>query len=111
MWPCVIEVRHIRIEHALELLLIQYQQMVKAFLPHTSQESLTDSIGSRRMIGGFENLDTTCPRHPSKARPELAIVITYQILWRLPIRGGFSQLLGHPGIGRRASHADLDHLP
>ena len=111
MWPCVIEVRHIRIEHALELLLLQDQQMVKAFLPHTSQESLTDSIGSRRMIGGFENLDTTCPRHPSKARPELAIVISDQVFWYLPIRGGFSQLLRYPGISRGSCDSDMDHFP
>ena len=111
MWPCVIEVRHIRIEHALELLLMQDQQMVKAFLPHTSQESLTDSIGSRRMIGGFENLDTTCPRHPSKARPELALVISDQVFWYLPIRGGFSQLLRYPGISRGSCDSDMDHFP
>ena len=35
MRSCPVEVHHILIEHALELLLAEDQQMVKAFLPHT----------------------------------------------------------------------------
>src|SRR5947209_19257423 len=41
--------------------------------------------------------------------PEFAIVITNEIFRRLPIGGGFSQLLRHPGISRRARHAHMDH--
>src|ERR1700674_2837581 len=62
------------------------------------------------MIRGFENLDVACPRYPSKARPKFAGVIPNQVLWRLSIRSGFSQLLGHPGIGRRARDAHMNHL-
>ena len=71
MGSCLIEVRHIRIEHALELLLLQNQQMVQAFLPDTSQEALADGIGSGRVNRRFEQLDTTGCRHPSKAGPNL----------------------------------------
>jgi len=110
MRSCLVEVDHIAIEHVLELPLMQNQQVIEAFLPHTPQESLTDGIGSRRVIGSFENLDATCPRHTSKARPKFAIVITNQVLWCLPIRGRFSELLGYPGLGRRACHADMDDL-
>jgi len=74
--------------------------MVKAFLPHTPQETLTDRIGSRSMIRRFENLNSTCRRHSGKTGPKFAIVITDQILRRLPVWGGFSQLLCYPGIGR-----------
>ena len=35
MRPCLVEVGHIRIEHALELPLMQDQQVIEAFLPHT----------------------------------------------------------------------------
>ena len=110
MRSCLVEVGHIRIEHAVELPLMQDQQVVQTFLPHTAQEAFADRIGSWRMIRCFEYLDATCCRHTSKARPKFAIVITNQILRRLPIRGGFSQLLGHPGIGRRACHAHMDDL-
>jgi hypothetical protein len=87
MRPRLVEVHHIRIEHALELLLMQNQQMIQAFLPHTSQEALTDRIGSWRTIGRFEDLDAASCGYASKARSELAVVITNQILRSLPIRG------------------------
>jgi hypothetical protein len=35
MWACLVEVPHIRIQNALELLLLQNQQVVQAFLSHT----------------------------------------------------------------------------
>jgi len=76
MRPCPIEVGHIAIEQALELFLLKDQQVVQACLPHTSQESLTDGIGSRCLIRCCEHLDATCRRHPSKARPKFAIVIS-----------------------------------
>ena len=87
------------------------QQMVQTFLPHTPGEALTDGIGAWSVIWGFEQLDVTARRHPVETGSKLAVVIMNQILGCLPIRGGFSQLLGHPGIGRRSCHADMDHLP
>ena len=57
MRSCLVEVRHIRIEHALELLLVEDQQVVKAFLSDTPQEAFADRIGSWCMIGRFENLN------------------------------------------------------
>ena len=50
-------------------------------------------------------VDATRAKHGSK----LAIVIADQILRRLPIRGGFAQLLRDPGISRRSCHSDMDH--
>src|SRR5215472_2850637 len=50
MGLCLVEVGHIASEHVLELLLLHDQQMVQAFLPHTSQEAFTDRIGSRGVI-------------------------------------------------------------
>ena len=87
---------------------MQNQQVIEAFLTHAPQEALTDGIGSRGMNRRFEDLDRARFRHTSKARPKFAIVIPNQILGSLSIGGGFSQLLRHPGIGRRASDADVD---
>ena len=83
--------------------------MIQTFLPYTSQETLADCIGSGRVNRSFEQLDATGPRHPSKAGPKFADGITYQILWRLSIGCGFSELLCHPGIGRRSRDPDMDH--
>ena len=106
-----IEVGDIAIEHALELFLLNNQQLIQAFLSDAPQEAFADRIGSWSVIRRFENLDTTCPRHPSKARPELAIVISDQVFWYLPIRGGFSQLLRYPSISRGSCDSDMDHFP
>jgi len=57
MRSCLVEVGHILIEHALELLLAGDQQMVETFLSDASQIAFTDRIGSWSMIRGFENLN------------------------------------------------------
>jgi hypothetical protein len=110
MWSCLVEVRYIGIEDALELLLMQDEHMIEAFLSYAPQKPLTDGVGSGSVIGRREQLDAAGPRHPHKRGSKLAIVISYQIFGSLPIGGGEPSLLGHPGIGRRACHAHMDDL-
>ncbi len=90
MGPCPVEVRRIRIEHPLELLLVEDEQVIKACLPHTPQEAFADRIGSGSVIRCFKKLNRTRCRHTSETGPKFTIVITDQILWCLPIRRGFS---------------------
>src|SRR5215469_675038 len=96
MRPCPVEVIYIRIEHAVELSLMKDQQVIDAFLTHTSQEALADGVGARRMNRRFEDLDRARFRHTSKTRPKLTVVITNQILGGLPIWGRFSQRYALP---------------
>jgi hypothetical protein len=107
----LVAVGDITIEHAVELPLIEDQQMVETFLPHTPGEALADRIGSRSVIGCFEDLDAAGCGHARKAVPKFAIVITNQILWRLSIWRSFSELLGNPRIGRRSCYAYVDYSP
>jgi hypothetical protein len=109
MRSCLVEVRHICIEHALELLLLKNQQVVEALTSHTAQEALTDGIGAWSVIWGFENLDATRLGNPSEAHPKLAIIIPYEIFRTYTKSGGFSKLLCRPSVGGRACHADVDH--
>ena len=111
MRSCPVEVRHIRIEHALELLLVENEQVIKAFLPHTPQKAFANRIGSGSVIRCFKNLDGTRGRHTSETGAKFAIIITNQILRYLPIWRGFSKLLRNPRIGGRPCHAHVDHLP
>jgi len=90
MRSCPVEVRHIHIEHALELLLVEDEQVIKACLPHTPQEAFADRIGSGSVIRCFKNLNSTRCRHTSETGPKFTIVITDQVLWCLPIRRGLS---------------------
>ena len=96
MRSCLVEVGDVAIEYALELPFMQDQQMVQTLLAHTPHEPLSDRIRSGSMIGRFEHLDVTCPRHTSKERPKFAIIITNQVLWRLPIRGRFPERYAPP---------------
>jgi hypothetical protein len=71
MWSGLVEVRDVRIEDALELPLMEDQQVIQAFLPHAPQEAFADGIGSWRMIRGFEHLNPCIGYldHPFENRP------------------------------------------
>ncbi len=71
MRPGSVEEVHIRIEHALELLLLQDEQVIEAFAPHTAQEALTDRIGSWRVIRCFQDLDATGLGNPRERSPQI----------------------------------------
>ena len=79
MGSCLVKVRHIGIEDAVELPLMEDQHMVQAFLSDAPQEAFADGIGSWSMIRCFENLNPTRGRHTSEAGPKFAIVLTNQI--------------------------------
>ena len=110
MRPGPVEVVHIRIEHALELLLMQDEQMIEALTPYTAQEPLTAGIRARGVIRSFENLNGTRLRNPSEANAKLAIVITDEVLRPHTKGGGFPKLLCSPGVSGRSCHADVDHF-
>jgi hypothetical protein len=105
-----IKVAHIGVEYSVELLLMQDEQMVETLAPHTSEKPFTDGICSWGLIGYFENLNSTYVHNTGEVHPELAIVITNEILRSLSKRGGFSQLLGDPHIAGRPRHTYVDHF-
>jgi hypothetical protein len=74
MRSCLVEVGCIRTQDAVELLLMQDEQMIEALTSHTAQESLTDGIGSRGVIGGFENLDATCLSNLREGHSKLVVL-------------------------------------
>jgi hypothetical protein len=51
--PGSVEVVHIRAQHAVELLLMQDEQMIEALTPDTAEEPLTHGIGARGVIRSF----------------------------------------------------------
>ena len=109
MRSCSIEVCHIRVEHTVELLLLDDQHVVQALSSHTAQKAFTDRIRSRGMIRRFEDLDAARCCHPSETGSKLAIVIANEILRRLSIRSRLSQLLCGPRVGRKPRHTNVNH--
>ena len=92
----LVEVGDIPIEHAVELPLIEDQQMVETFLPHTPQEALADRIGSRSVIGCFEDLDAAGCGHARETGSKFALMIAHELVRRLPMGGCFSQRYAPP---------------
>ena len=90
MRPCSVTVHYICVEHALELLLMQDEQMIETLTSHTTQEALADGIGSWSRVRSFEHLDVTGLGNPIEGHPKLAIVITDEILRSHSIGCGFS---------------------
>jgi hypothetical protein len=111
MRPGSVKEVHVCVEHAVELFLMQDEQMIEAFTPHASQKPFTDGIGSWGVIRYCENLDVTCVCEPCEAYPKLAIMITNKVLRSLAKGRGFPKLLCGPRVGRTSCDADVDHLP
>jgi len=93
MRPGSVEGVPIRVEHALELLLMQDEQMIEALTPYTAEEPLTDGMRARDVRRSFKNLNVTRLRNPSEAHPKLAIVITDEVLRPHTKGGGFPKVL------------------
>src|SRR5712692_3088757 len=108
MRPGSVEVVHIRVEHPVELLLMQDEQMIEALTPYTAEEPLTDGIRARGVIRSFENLDVTRSGNPSEAHPKLAVVITDEVLRPHSKGSGFPKLLCSPSVSGISCHADVD---
>src|SRR5215470_10387752 len=76
MRSCLVEVAHIGNKETLELLFLEDQQVVQAFLPHAPHEALVYGIGSWSVIWRFQDLMplvvATCVKHdpnlPSSSR-------------------------------------------
>ena len=108
MRSSLIEIQDICPEEAEELLLMEDQEVIQAFSPHTSQKALTDGIGLWRMVWRPKHLDAARCRDAGKNRSEFAIIIPNQIFWPLSIWSCLPQLLRHPKIRRRSRHIDMD---
>jgi hypothetical protein len=91
-----VEVLNIGVEHAVELLLLQNEQMIEALTPHAFSEAFTGRIRSRGVIRDGEHLDLTRVRHSGEVQPKRAIVVTDEILWPLAKGGGFAQRYARP---------------
>ncbi len=109
MWPGSVEVLNVGVEHAVELLLLEDEQVIETLAAYTAEKAFTDGIGSRGFIRCCENLNATRLRNPREACPKLAIVITDEVLRPLAIGGGLPQLLCDLGVGGRACDTYMDH--
>ena len=57
MWPCSIEIRHVRSECTVDLSLVEDQKVIQAFPTNAPEKSFTCCIRSWSMIGRSEEFD------------------------------------------------------
>jgi hypothetical protein len=55
MWPGLIEIDHIGFEEAMELPLVEDQEMIQTFSPHAQEKPFTDSICPARVRYGVRS--------------------------------------------------------
>jgi hypothetical protein len=67
LWSCPIEICHMLIEHALELLLVVNQEGIETFATHATQKPSTDGTCSWGSIRRSEQFDVGHGCHTSKA--------------------------------------------
>src|SRR5260370_14061193 len=89
MRPGPVEVVYVCIEDALELLLLQDEQMIETFATHTAQKPFTHGIGARRAIRGFQNLDSAGCGPAAEIGSKLRIAIPNAVLRRFPTASCF----------------------
>ena len=103
----MIEVGLVLLHGPAEMALIEDEEEVQAFAPHTAQESLANGIGLGRLIGCGQDLDIGPISDSVEGIAELVVVVANQEAWSLAKRGCFPQLLGHPGIAGTSGDAEM----
>src|SRR5215470_5075285 len=106
----LIEVLDIGTQDTMQLLLLQDEQVIETFAPHTAQKAFTDRIGPWRVRRCFQDLDAAGLGNPRESHPKLAIVISDEILRPHTKGRGEASLLGSPRVSGRACHTDVDHF-
>jgi hypothetical protein len=96
MRPSLVEVLGRGLEYAVELLLMQDEQLIETLTAHTSQKPFTDGIRARGFLRCCEHLDVTRLRHTGEDHPKLAIVLTDEVLRSCAKSGGFPQRYVRP---------------
>ncbi len=85
MRPGSIEVLDIGVKDAIQLLLLQDEQVIETLSSDTSQKAFTDRIGAWCVIRRGEHLDAARVCDSSETGSKLAVMITDEILRHLPI--------------------------
>ena len=93
------------------MLLLDNEEVIQAFSPHTTQKTFANGIGLRGLIRGSKHLDATGFRYSCKMLPEFPIIIPNQVCGYLPIWRCLPQLLRNPGIGGGSCHIHVHDFP
>jgi len=105
----MVEVGHIRAEHASQLRLAEDEDVVQALPPHAPQEALAGRVGPQGAHGRAQDADPARGGEAVEARPVLGVVVADQESRGRPEGRRLAQLLGDPGVRRVPRHANVLH--
>src|SRR5262245_33587768 len=108
MRPGTIEVINVGLHRALQMTLTENQDMVKAFSTDTAQVTLTHGVGFRCLRRCAKQLDVAAGGDLLKTDIVFVIMVEDEESWCLAKGGGFSQLLGNPGISWMPGDTHMD---
>jgi hypothetical protein len=100
MRPGSIEVLDIGMKDTVQLLLLEDEQVIETLTTDTPQKAFTDRIGPWCVIRRDEHLDAARVCDSSETGSKRAVMITDEVVRRLPIGSCLTQLLGSPGVDR-----------
>jgi hypothetical protein len=109
MWSSSVEVPHLLMKHAPQVTLMRNDDVVQTLAAKAAKKPFADRIGPRSLEEGAEYVDPAPDRHWCEDRPECCVIVADEIGGTLVERGGFTELLGDPGIGRMSRRAHMDH--
>ncbi len=111
VWTGLVEIVHVFLDHMVEMLLPQHQDMIETFSARAPQKPFANCIGLGYAIGRYENLDRTALGDSCEGLPIPAVAVSNQEAWRFAVGRSLPQLLGYPPVRRRVGNAKMDHAP
>jgi len=110
LWTGMIDVVHVLLKDALEMTVVDDEDMVYTLPTNTPQEALADGIGPRRTDRSPEDLNPARCHDASQQGTVCAVSVSDQVARPSSERRGFSQLLRNPLIGRMPRDSDMNHV-
>ena len=111
VWTGKIEVVHLLAEHPAKLTFVEDEEVIQALPADTAEEALAARIGSGGTDRSLENCDASRCGNASQLGTVRAVVIAHAGARCLSKRGGFTEVLGDPFVGRMPGHPDVDNSP
>ena len=92
----------------MQLILVQNEEMVKAFAADAAEEAFADGVRAGCPDGRPQHLDAAPGRDARELCAEFAVIVADQEARSRAEGRRLAQLLGNPGIGRMPRDADVD---
>ena len=110
MRSMLIVIGQVSLHQTMQLFLAYNQEKIQALPPERTDESFAERISPGRQNGRLEYLDATASGDFGKELAKFLVIVTDEKSGSIAPGGGFSQLLGNPGIRRVTGDSEMHDL-